>query len=374
MKNKRKDAKILLLSYAILVAVSMMIPNDISRFNGYLIVIFGFILMIYERDPLVYILSASISLLMAAFSLKNGVKLMYIAGDTALFFYVISSVNLINQLRYGKLTWRVLGLLSLLMIVLSTIGMANPGAYEFVDGENRYNGVFVSGNTSACMFLIVEILLWEKLKCSKYNKILVVGFGLAFFAYVFASQTRTMFFALPYWGYQLYKVFGKKITITASILSLPVLGFVFAYFVEHARLEEDASYMTRVSIYAIQLSGIWENYIVIPHGSEEAVRLVRNEVKTDNFSPHNDFLAYTYNWGIFFLIILFYFYKKFRQYRLFNLNNILILIAYSGFALHNLLFLPYVWLPLIFVFIQDKQIQFNKLHSYENVSTCKKIQ
>ena len=175
----------------------------------------------------------------------------------------------------------------------------------------------------------------------------------------------------PYWIYQYYLLYGKKILFISVLLGLGFSGVTLIYLQNHARFEEDASYMTRAAIYEIQINGILSNYIVIPHGANAAYSMVRNFTNDVNFSAHNDILRYLYDWGVVFIYIIGYIIRKFKKQKLFNLNFTLIILAYMGFALHNLLFLPYVWIPFIFLIV----ILTNHSKIYENnVSSCEKIQ
>lgn len=369
--NKKTIAPILLLYF--LMVVIVMAINGFGRFNSVPVLFFCLVWICYIRDSRYYLWSLFLSLILSIFSLANGVSLLHICVDILDLSFVLGAAYLCNKFRYSRNIIRFASLFMALLLIFSIIGMGFSRLYEYSDGAYRYNGIFASGNSSSNTFLVLSIMFWEFFKRIRLKglipKLVLVLLVLAFLAYVFTSQTRSMLIALPYWMYQFALLFGKKKVLALAILvGLAGSTYLLTVLQEKLRMTEDASFLTRLQLYEAELSGIWDNYIVIPHGAHRAWELAIDVTMDDGFSPHNDFLKYLYDWGLAFILLLYVLYKNIKNRVGFDLNICLFLLAQSSCLLHNMWFLPIVWLPVLFVLNLKNNILYE-----QNVSSCKKI-
>lgn len=329
--------------------------NGFGRFNAIPILIFCFVWLLYIRDPRYYLWSTLISAIIAVFSLVNGVSLLHIVVDISVLVFILGTAYLCDKFYLSKRVLRTSTIFVALLLLLSVIGMFIPRLYEVLNGANRYNGIFASGNSSSNTFMVLSILFWEFFKCLRTNRIItklvLIGLILAFLAYIFTSQTRSLLIALPYWLYQFTLLYGKKIILwIVVILSFSTSAYLIATLQEKLRITEDASFLTRTYLYEAEIDGIIDNYIIIPHGAHRAWELAIDVTMDDEFSPHNDFLRYLYDWGGGFIIILVIFYRKIKKRVGYDINICLFLLAQSSCMLHNMWFLPIVWLPVLIIF------------------------
>lgn len=349
--TKKHSATPLLLLYGAVLVLAILFPTELPKHNAFLYLGFSVVLFFYTKSIRIYSITAIIISILSVFSILNGCGLMYIMIDSAIIFYLLSSISSISSLHFSKRVQTVISTVLFLLIIISVLNIFNPNAYQMFDGDIRYIGIFAGGNSSASMFALFSVFLWKmpviQTKSLKIRKILIILFVCSLLFYFLACQTRTMLFFLPYWFYQMYKFFDKKVMLLSIIVLLSVSGTIYSFLQENARFEEDSSYLTRTGLYMAQISGILENYIIIPHGSNSAIEMINKFTGDVGFSTHNDFLRYVYDWGIVFFIIIFFIYKSIKKYLKFDVELFLIILGYSGFALHNLLFLPYVWIPFV---------------------------
>lgn len=351
-KKKERSAFLIALLYGLILIASMALPETLSNYNAFLYLAYCLMFPFYRLNAKVYVFSAIFAIIVGLFSVISDCKVMYIAIDAGIIFYLLASMDLIDSIYIKQRLRKIIIAVLTILLILSVLNTFNPEAYAEIDGDVRYTGIFIWGNTSACMFAILSILFWKLLSPTMKptgKKILVICLTLSLVIYYFASQTRTLLFVIPYWIYQLFVLFRKQMIFFSLLTAITMSGPIIGYLEENSRMEEDSSYITRSGLYLAQIAGIWDNYVVIPHGANCANDLVYSLTGDTGFSPHNDFLRYTYDWGIVFIFIVFYISKIIKKYKKINIEIILIFIGYSGFALHNLLFLPYVWIPLIFI-------------------------
>lgn len=331
----------------------MIFPKQLPNYNAFVYLAFTIIMVFYVKSVAVYSLSFILISIVALFSLANGSGMIYIMIDSAIIFYIISSISTNSLLYFKPKIQKVTLYIIAFLIIASILNIANPTAYEEIGGDIRYQGLFAGGNSSASMFAIFSILLWKMPQTQNLSnsikKLLLISLIAALILYFLASQTRTMLLVLPYWMYQLSHLFSRKLLILSLVILIAVSGSIFNYLQENGRMEEDGSYLTRSSLYLAQIIGIIDNYVIIPHGANGAKEMIDRFTGDKGFSTHNDFLRYLYDWGGVFLFLVFFIVKKVKECRKINLELLLIFLAYSGCALHNILFLPYVWIPLILV-------------------------
>lgn len=345
-----------------LVLLMSMIIGGFGKYNSIPVILFTLLFAIYVRQINVCICVICIFLPTMIYSLINKSAYIHIVLDIIDFYFIFSSINILKYLSFSSDISKKIFKYSLFLIFLSVFGMIIPNLYSFTDGKYRYDGIFTSsGNTSASIFCILGILIWEIYKkyniCFNRKKALLLFLFLSYLLYVYVSETRTLLFAIPYWICQLLNTFSKKMVYLIGTVGLFLLSpSLISEIGEKMRIQDDASYNTRLYLYTMLIDGIKDNWVVIPHGCHKAWDLVRIDADSEGLSAHNDFLKYIYDWGITFIILLIFIYKRISYICKLNINVLLILLAVSSFALHNILFLPLTWIPLIFIlFFYKKQ-------------------
>lgn len=342
----------------VLLVLTTIVVQGFGQYNSVPVLIFDILFFLKIRDWRFTTMITIFMLFIGMISIFNGVSYLSILADLLDMYFIASSVYMCKF--FSPIPNTLSKIFSWFLIVLcasSVVATFFPSFYSYSDTDFRFDGIFTSsGNTSSHIFLMFEILAWEILKntreMSLLNKVLLLIFVVFFGYYCLVSKTRTLLFAFPYWLYQIYLYFPTKILIVFIIPIIYKLSSTLWLFLsDNMRIGADASFNTRSLIYIELINGVFDNYIVIPHGSHAAWSHIREFTGNDEFSPHNDFLRYLYDWGIIFLIIVFYSFKRFCSSFKFDINLILIFTAFSSGALHNIMFLPIIWLPMIFIFL-----------------------
>ena len=208
------------------------------------------------------------------------------------------------------------------------------------------------------------ILCWEAQKYLSPKKRKILYFNIISFCIILvAAKTRSLFFIIPYFLYQSYRYTNKFWFYTGVIICLVIGGIYLNSLFHNLRIKEDGSTITRSFLYKKILAGIYENDVVIPHGSNASNSLAKILTKNMGFSPHNDFLRYLYDWGVYFFVVLIYFVSMVKKRVKINLNMMCILLALASCALHNIMFLPAVWIPFSIILCLNK-------HDNRPTATC----
>ena len=238
--------------------------------------------------------------------------------------------------------------------------MLFPANYIDIGGDIRFIGFFKYGNLSASIVSILCVLYWETFNLLYKNakrKTVVLFFLICFFvSYIFVCKTRSLLFFLPYWIYQIYLFCGKRIFFAMSVFCVALVSFsMFDELKVVLRINEDASFLTRESLSIFLLDGIRENYFIFPHGARKSTDFFQTFFNDESLTPHNDFLRYYYDWGFAFLLLILFMFNDLKKRKCFDFGFIFISLGYCSFALHNMLFLPYLLLPYLFILIIKKQ-------------------
>ena len=336
--------KIVLISilYTLILVAAALLPEGIGNYNAYVLLMMSVTYLLMVRSPKVYMDTILCGGMVFAVSIFR--YPLYACIDSALVFFVFSSLYAGAFFKVDMKDMRLIRWSYLLVIFLLIVGMAKPTLW---DGDDmRYVGIFHRGNTSASVFLMLVIAVWEIEKIGKDRILVLLLLVAAYFLYIWASGTRSLLFGLPYWLYQLLSRQGTRI-IVFSILVAGVffLPMVAEPIVEKVRLEEDPSMRTRSSLYILLLSGIWDNYALIPHGSHAGWYMIKDFTGDPSFSPHNDFLNFIYEWGGIFYLFCAMLIIRLKRFVQLNLEFILILLGLSSCALHNTLFNVIIWVP-----------------------------
>lgn len=345
----------------LIVLASSIILGGFGQFNT-VPLLFYVILYNYYCDNKSLILNVLIFVLpIVIFSLINKCSYLHIALDIISFTFIYASVYNIKDMSLNGIIAKRLFKIIIILILLNILGMFSGHFRSTIEESNRYLGIFSSSlNTSACIFCILGIVAWElqkKYSILKSRKEVLLYLLITYIIYVYQSETRSLFFALPYWIYQCTTVFSKKFLIISVLLFVIFTSkSLIDYLGEKTRMEEDASYNTRMYLYLLLIDGIKENWCLIPHGCHAAWDLVQIDVESKEMSTHNDFLRYIYDWGFSFYILLFLIWRSIYKNVYCNLNVLLVLFFVSSFALHNVLFNALTWIPfVIFLIINTKE-------------------
>lgn len=348
-------ARFLIYAYLILLIFTRLLTN-ISQYNAILYAFFCVIFFLLVKYNLFLRLKLFIiALIIFIFSYINNQSYLYICIDIAIVYFILSIFPLYDILRLDDKCIKLLNRLSLITLLLSVIMIWDSSNYINLGGEIRFIGFFKYGNLSASIVAILSILYWESFKIlykdrkRKFVLLLLLAF---FLIYIYLSKTRSLLFFMPYLVYQYYIEYGRKIFFILSMFIITIVYFnIYEEIKILLRLKEDASFSTRENLSILLLEGIKENYYIYPHGSRKSTDFLEMFFNDTTLTPHNDFLRYLYDWGGAFIMLLFVIYYELRKRECINLNFILISLGYSSFALHNMLFLPYVFLPYLFILV-----------------------
>lgn len=270
--------------------------------------------------------------------------------DFFIILMIVESLSISIRSNLSKRNLKDYVLIGNSFIIINFILIFFKFAYGFYEDSFRFLGMLNSTNVSSSVVCVLSILVWEiEKKIKKKSGTYLLLILLNYIVIIFESKSRSLFLFAPYWMYELSKVLSKKYFILLIIILSLIIIPQITTLVKNLRIGEDGSSITRGLLYMNMWEGIQDNYYLIPHGSNEANLLAKNITQSDEFSPHNDLLRYWFDWGLIFIGIVFIAIRNVKR----NLHNafefILITIGVMSCALHNLLFLPLIWLPYILI-------------------------
>ena len=335
--------------YFLILLAAHLLPEGISDYNAYVLLCMcaAYVLLIRSAD--VYISSFVCCLALCAVSLLRAPLYTFI--DCALIFFIFGSLHIGLFFPVKKRELRFLKYGFFFVYLLSLLGILNPSLYRGEGDELRYEGLFHAINFSASVFAMLGIAVWEIEKTSRKNTAILLILVAGLLIYIWATSTRSLLFALPYWLFQLFRRCNKTVLVTGLV----VVGIFFLPLVvdtisSKLRLEENESSMaTRSMLYLRLLSGIMDNYAIIPHGSHSATDMIVRFTGDSRFSPHNDFLTFIYDWGVIFYVFCAMIITRLRRSTRFSLEFCLILLTLVSCALHNMMFAIYIWIPFAII-------------------------
>ena len=362
-------SKIVLLSilYIGVLLIAFILPEGISDYNAYVLLLMIIIYLFLIRRANVYRVTSLFAIAICIASLFHNI--LYVLLDCALIFFLLGSVSIGTCDTVKNRELHYVQILFLLICLISIAGIFIPALYQQDDGsEFRYAGLFHKVNVSACIFSILAIAVWEiekRLTC-RLRILLLLFIGTLI--YIWTTGTRSLLFVLPYWMYQLY---AQHRTRKLVFVIIGLLLIYFPIFIPQLsttlRLDENESSLnTRSVLYWLLWQGILDNYAIIPHGVYASNNLIVQYTLQDNFSPHNDILKYIYDWGFIFYIFCAYLVSSIKRSVRFNFEFILILLVIFSFALHNMMFSIYIWIPFIVILmVRRSDEKFVNSYSYE---------
>lgn len=361
-----KNIKItgLLILYLVSILLSFVVP-DFARYNPFVLLAFAIGAFIwYPRvSSKNIILFAACSIIVVFADVLLGVKYVYTAISVANIFFIIASLSNVTDITLSKRQQRHILFFCVIILALFLVGMLSESLYSEQEdanfsnagGQLRYQGLLHASNISSSVVLMLLVLLWEDCKDlyrkqGRKLKIILAFILLYFVIYYLQSKTRTLFFALPYFAYQIFKVSNVKYLILFGTLALAFLIYRlddFTFDSSAMRLGEDSSSMTRSYLYLSEIEKIRESNILLPNGSHTMTDYIVKLMADDDYTPHNDFLRYFHDWGLVFLLLIVAIFKYLKK----NLETLLIVMLYVGCALHNILLSPYVLFILMLILI-----------------------
>ena len=333
-------------------------PKGLSDYNAYVLLLLTCVYLVWVKSHEVYrtsiLLGAAVILFSVFLSSSN---ILYVFADCAFIFYVIGTIYIGCRFPVKAKETNLIRKISLLVCLLSFLGILNPAMYQTELGVPRYLGLFHGVNFSASIFALLSITAWEFEKKGKRRTRILILLAICFIGYMWASETRSLLFVLPYWAYQLYisrktRTLSIVISVIAILIYLPVFSEQIA---NKLRLEEDDSFNTRSVLYARLWMDIKENYAIIPHGSYTATAMIREYTRDPGYSAHNDFLQFIYEWGAIFYVFCIYLILKIRKYVKLDVEFLFILLALASCALHNMLSTVYLWIPFMFILVARRR-------------------
>ena len=172
-----------------LVLLMSMIMGGFGKYNSIPVILFTLLFAIYVRQINVCICVICIFLPTMIYSLINKSAYIHIVLDIIDFYFIFSSIIILKYLSFSSDISKKIFKYSLFLIFLSVFGMIIPNLYSFTDGKYRYDGIFTSScNTSASIFCILGILIWEIYKkyniCFNRKKALLLFLLLSYLLYV----------------------------------------------------------------------------------------------------------------------------------------------------------------------------------------------
>lgn len=284
-------------------------------------------------------------------------SLIYFLLDFATFFCVLSCIEESKWLVFSKKHINIITGFVFIYVLLFFVLMLDPTRYGVYD--NRYIGLLPSGTVASSLLMAMVIFLLEHYRLTKHvKKIFILGCVIFVFN-LFICQTRSVLFLAPYlliYFYDFSKAKrSKRVTILVSVVIIFSLYFFLVKNAESMRLSgEETSVLTRSFLYEQIFIRIQQAYYVIPYGHNACLRYIQS-ITSDNFSPHNDFLKYWYDWGAFGLIMLVIVFARIRKFAIVNnckLRLATIILFVSSCALHNVLFSMLIW-PIILLVLYE---------------------
>lgn len=348
--------------WAIIIFIFILFPSSIGKpqNNGYYTGIFAILCFFIKPDIKIGI----ISLLSFIILLICSKDVLHPIMDFITILLTLTGLEIALSSKINKKEIKFIFLLMSIYVILDIIGLAMPSLYaEGNKGDMRYSGILHSSNVSATIFCLCQIAINELKKYSK-QKIFYIYCNFALFALMlFITKTRSMLFFLPYWIIQFYNFLDKRLFwCIITVFSIIILKSIIE-IQENLRLEEDGSYVTRSFLYENLINEILNNPL-IPHGSNEANKFSKELTMSDEFSSHNDFLKYLYDWGGICIILLVYVWISYKRKIKFSWSILAVIIGWSSASLHNILLLPQV-LFVLFI-ILNINYNYNKIRVHKS--------
>lgn len=341
------------LFYAIVLFVSPFI--NISTYNSIVVVFFSIILFFLFIDEKNIRIAISLFCLLFPILLFNPSSYLYFIYDYLNILLILLILDISQRKAYLKQNeCRIIVRFFLLYVVLFLILIEKS---SFYNEYGRYSGLMNGSNLSSVVIISILIYIIEYYRVRKMSLWLLCFSFFVFFVCSYFCKTRSILFFLPYLFF-LSNKYSKYLCLCFIVIIIGVISTYWQEVIDIFRLQEDASFFTRLEIYTYIFERIKQGYFILPNGFNACNEVSIKYTGAEGFTPHNDFLRYYFDWGIILIFFLIYFVRKcYAIYKFSSLKKgiICIFIFLSSNALHNTLFIPYVWLPIFFILILLKQ-------------------
>lgn len=290
--------------------------------------------------------------------------ILYYIQYSMLVFCVLSFVS---ASYYFDLSQRQASILAKLLIGYCIIFLLGTQVPSFYIETGRYE--FPGGNVTSSVMILIIAFLFEYYRDHKF-RLLVYGLGVAcFIVILWLSNMRTVFFFIPYLAW----TFRERINIKKywPLLFIVLIGAVYFTLPKTSEVSEELrisneenSYLTRLFLYEEEYNGVKDNHFIFPHGFDACNIFVKKLTGDERFSPHNDLLLYWYDWGLFWIVLIFILIRKIKHYTKsikFGYGSLLLFLFVLSCSLHNVMFHPNIWVPILLLFWLNR-IKVNKIN------------
>lgn len=354
-----KNARYLIFAYIVILFISIYVV-DIYSYGGYVEVFFLFIALLYntKNKNIRNIVITSVLFLPVFIYTKTG--LVSFVADFSSALLILTLIDLAEVVSLRKKQVQIIMQCLYFYFFLFVLFIFEPSFYD--SSDNRYRGLLPSATVSSSVLVVLIIFSIEYHNQKGKGKMFFFTALALIIVNLVLCKTRSVLLIFPYFIYQFYKKTNKNLKHVSLLLTLLLVLYGINLIINNAdflRLSsDDSSFLTRTSLYEVQFAGIRQNYFIIPHGSGACIDIIKH-ITSDEFSPHNSFLQYWYDWGIswlFFLIVLWRKINFFGEKYNCKIHILLIMIFVSSCALHNILLYSYIWIPvmLIMILFKDK--------------------
>lgn len=347
--------------------------SSISNYNAIVLLVFDIVLLFIHRNKIILKIWILFCFILSIINIIFHANILYSLIDCGILFFILTLIDFSINYTINCNTLKQIQNTCGLFLIISLFGIIMPNTFiNGEDGNARYGGVFHAINLSSNIFAIIEICFWEVHKrIRKTNKWILLSLLIALIIYTDLSGTRSLLFFYPYWIFQFYQLFRQKnsklLFIIVVLILLSLIPSIITLLITKLRFQEGESSMaTRVVLYEQLIKGIVSHYGFIPHGSNSAQEMIVAFTQENSYSPHNNFLSYLYDWGIIFIFLIYKIYKILRRNKLTGINMTLIYLGLSSCALHNMLFSPFLWIPLCIILIINYEYSNGKTY----ISSC----
>ncbi len=345
---------VLAVLWTIIILIKICFHNSIgqAKFNGYIVGVIAIICYALRPSVVIGILSLFSFAILYCFSRD----LIHPLGDLTLIIMTLCAYDICVKDHLYRKEYKYIYYMTTTFVFFDFIGIGVSSLYsgEGVDGM-RYDGILHSGNVSATVFCLCQIMTYEYVKRSKVSKRnLILSISLMLFGIMLiVTKTRSMLFFGPYWLCQCFASLNRKVFYTILLISILFVVKSLSSLQTSLRFEEDGSFLTRLALYQSMIDGIISQPL-IPHGSYAANQLSKDLTLNEDFAPHNDILMYIYDWGFISVIVLIYIYFRSKRKIHFSWINLTIILGWASGALHNILLLPQIL--FVFYFIENHRL------------------
>lgn len=349
---------LLFILYTVVLFVSPFL-EQISKYNSVVVVLFAIMSISLLWDKNIMNIAIFIFFLLFPVLLFKPSSFLYFIYDYLNVLIVVLILDITARKAYLKrYEYKLVTYFYLAYIVAFLILLGNS---TFYSETNRYLGLMKGSNLSSLFIISILVYIVEYYKNKKTILGLLCFSYFIFFICSYFCKTRSIFFFLPYL-FLLTKEYSKSLCLFTVLIITFIASVYWQELINIFRFQEDASFLTRLEIYTFIFDQIKQGYFLLPNGFNACNEVSMKYVGEAGFTPHNDFLRYYYDWGVIWIIFLGYIVGKcyiIYQSSSFKKELITIFIFLLSNALHNTLFIPYVWLPIFFVLILLKQKQEN---------------